>query len=74
MIYTRHARRRMIRRNIAEADVEAVMAKPKKVALAERGALNYWGYGQSGYRIRITVANRIILTVAWADARKRNIR
>jgi hypothetical protein len=72
MIYTKHAKQRMKRRGITEGDVAAVLASPTKIAPGDNSATNYWGYGPSGYRIRVTVApNRLhIKTVTWADCRK----
>jgi len=71
MKYSAHALMQMTRRVITVADVEAVLSAPRQVAQGERNCLNYWGYGPSGYRLRVTVCGgRVISTVCWADWRK----
>lgn len=72
-MFTRHAIMQMQRRGIPLADAEAVVTRPAKKAPGHRGCTNYWGYGPiSGYRIRVTrAANGKVLTVAWADSRKK---
>jgi len=68
-----HANKQMRDRGIARGDVDAVLAAPEKMAPGDNGATNYWGYGPSGYRVRVTVADDglTIITVAWADYRKK---
>ena len=72
MIYSKHAKKQMAIRGIARADADAVLANPTKTAAGLDGATNFWGYGPSGYRVRVTVADDgdTIKTVAWADYRK----
>ena len=71
MKYSGHALWRMTVRSITVEDVEAVLARPRKVAQGEGNCLNYWGYGPSGYRLRVTVCGgTVISTVTWADSRK----
>ena len=60
-------------RGIAQADADEVLKNPMKVEPSDDGAVNFWGYGLSGYRVRVTVApdGAHVKTVAWADYRRR---
>ncbi len=71
MEYTTHALDQMEERTITKADVEAVLARPTKEAPGLNGATNYWGYGPSKKRIRVTIdrTRTRIITVANADSR-----
>lgn len=71
MKYSSHAKEQMAKREILEADVEAVLASPTKQLPANDGCINIWGYGPSKKRIRVTVnpVRQIIVTVANADSR-----
>lgn len=73
MIYTKHAKQQMAVRGITLADADEVLVNPMRVEPGDDGALNFWGYGPSGYRVRVPVApdGVHIKTVAWADYRKR---
>lgn len=45
---------------------------PEKISPGADGAMNYYGLGASGYRLRVTLSSdgTTIKTLAWADRRK----
>jgi hypothetical protein len=62
----------MVKRSITKEDIAAVLAAPTKQSPGDDGCINYWGYGPSKKRIRVTVnpsRRRLIVTVANADSR-----